>query len=89
MATGFFHHLGTFLLLSATVLLIITCISAPVVHDIALLKVDLGQDKSRGTVSFGTFGYCQNIDNAPYVFFLFPSCHNNKKHSKHTNPPTQ
>ncbi|KAG7288610.1 hypothetical protein NEMBOFW57_004964 [Staphylotrichum longicolle] len=65
MATGFFHHLGTFLLLSATVLLIITCISAPVVHDIALLKVDLGQDKSRGTVSFGTFGYCQNIDNAP------------------------
>lgn len=60
--TGFFHHIGTFLLFSATVLLIVTCISAPVVHDLAILRVDLGnvaaQDHS--TVTFGTFGYCHN-----------------------------
>jgi hypothetical protein len=56
--TGFFHHIGTFLLFSATVLLIITCISAPVVHDLALLKVELGDDNRGSTVTFGTFGWC-------------------------------
>ncbi|KAL2017988.1 hypothetical protein VTK56DRAFT_1368 [Thermocarpiscus australiensis] len=60
--TGFFHHIGSFLLLAATVLLIITCISAPVVHDIALLKIELGDERAQGhsTVTFGTFGYCEN-----------------------------
>ncbi|KAL2128121.1 hypothetical protein VTI74DRAFT_9631 [Chaetomium olivicolor] len=60
--TGFFHHIGTFLLFSATVLLIITCISAPVVHDLALLKVELGggSARDRPTIAFGTFGYCEN-----------------------------
>ncbi|KAL2196466.1 actin cortical patch SUR7/pH-response regulator pali [Corynascus similis CBS 632.67] len=58
--TGFFHHLGTFLLFAATVLLIITCISAPVVNDLAILKVDLGGDNGRGEhLTFGTFGYCE------------------------------
>lgn len=71
-ATGFLHHIGTFLLLSATVLLIVTCISAPVVNDIALLKVELG-DSGRSTVSFGTFGYCvNNINNDGYVQFIHP-----------------
>lgn len=56
--TGFFHHIGTFLLLLATVLLIITDISAPVVHDIGILKVDLGNSNNGNEVSFGTFGYC-------------------------------
>lgn len=59
--TGFFHHIGTFLLFSATVLLIITCISAPVVNDLALLKVDLGNNH-RDKISFGTFGYCETRD---------------------------
>ncbi|TAQ88099.1 hypothetical protein B7494_g3557 [Chlorociboria aeruginascens] len=54
-ATGFVHHIGTFLLFAATVLLIITTISAPVVNDIALLKVKL---QNSTHVSFGTFGYC-------------------------------
>jgi len=64
MATGFFHHIGTFLLLAATILLIVTCISAPVVHDIALLKVDLdGSAANHRTVAFGTFGYCINDPN--------------------------
>jgi hypothetical protein len=60
--TGFFHHIGTFLLFTATVLLIITCISAPVVHDLAILKVDLGNRPSttHSTVTFGTFGFCKN-----------------------------
>ncbi|OTB00870.1 hypothetical protein M426DRAFT_65137 [Hypoxylon sp. CI-4A] len=60
--TGFFHHIGTFLLLAATVLLIMTDISAPVVNGISMLRVNLN---NRGTTSdrdpsltFGTFGYC-------------------------------
>ncbi|KAK0613465.1 SUR7/PalI family-domain-containing protein [Immersiella caudata] len=66
MATGFFHHIGTFLLLAATVLLIVTCISAPVVHDIGLLKVDLDDSRvNHRTVAFGTFGYCINDPNQP------------------------
>jgi hypothetical protein len=71
MATGFFHHIGTFLLLAATILLIVTCISAPVVHNIGLLKVDL-DDRSfnHRTVAFGTFGYCINDPNQPYVLPL-------------------
>ncbi|GAB1313941.1 Actin cortical patch SUR7/pH-response regulator pali [Madurella fahalii] len=63
--TGFFHHIGTFLLFSATVLLIITCISSPVVNDISLLTVELGGDaaEDHSTVTFGTFGYCiNNVD---------------------------
>ncbi|KAI5860066.1 pali-domain-containing protein [Durotheca rogersii] len=60
--TGFFHHIGTFLLFAATVLLIITDISSPVVNSISLLRIDL--DKSRTSagrhpsVTFGSFGYC-------------------------------
>jgi hypothetical protein len=67
--TGFFHHIGTFLLFAATVLLIITCISAPVVHDLALLKVELGGNSAQdhATVTFGTFGYCQNNVDSQYV----------------------
>ncbi|KAI1817428.1 pali-domain-containing protein [Poronia punctata] len=67
--TGFLHHLGTFFLFAATVLLIITDISAPVVSSISLLKVDLGgdhrptyfrdEDNERFPgITFGTFGYC-------------------------------
>jgi hypothetical protein len=60
--TGFFHHIGTFLLFAATVLLIVTCISAPVVHDLAILKVEVGNTPSsnHATVAFGTFGFCVN-----------------------------
>lgn len=68
--TGFFRHIGTFLLLSATVLLIVTSISAPVVHKLALLKVEIGGDDRAGdptTVAFGTFGYCENNVDGRYV----------------------
>lgn len=58
--TGIFHHIGTFFLLVATVLLVITSISAPVVNDIGLLKVQLSNATSEHwtEVSFGSFGYC-------------------------------
>ncbi|KAI0875463.1 pali-domain-containing protein [Hypoxylon argillaceum] len=66
--TGFIHHIGTFFLFAATVLLIITDISAPVVSSISLLKVQLGtnqrsnlfnnEDDRFPTITFGTFGYC-------------------------------
>ncbi|KAI0206770.1 pali-domain-containing protein [Astrocystis sublimbata] len=68
--TGFIHHIGTFFLFAATILLIITDISAPVVSDISLLRVSLdgtdrgdvfggidGDDRSP-VITFGTFGYC-------------------------------
>ena len=58
--TGFFHHIGSFFLLAATVLLIVVSISAPVVNDIALLKVKLANatDDHHSALTFGTFGYC-------------------------------
>ncbi|KAI0406009.1 pali-domain-containing protein [Xylaria palmicola] len=70
--TGFIHHIGTFFLFAATVLLIITDISAPVVSSISILKVELGTNSRSGlfsdddddnrfpTITFGTFGYCLN-----------------------------
>jgi hypothetical protein len=53
--TGFIHHIGTFLLFAASILLIVTCISAPVVHHISLMRVELPGFKD---VNFGTFGWC-------------------------------
>lgn len=59
MATGFFHHVGTFLLFCATIFLLITTISAPVINNIGLLTVNLPDGSDKGSeVSFGTFGYC-------------------------------
>jgi len=58
--TGFFHHIGTFLLFAATILLLITTISSPVVNDIGIMRVNL-QNSTNGhnsVVSFGSFGYC-------------------------------
>ncbi|ERT02241.1 pali-domain-containing protein [Sporothrix schenckii 1099-18] len=58
--TGFFHHIGSFLLFAATILLLVTTISAPVVDNISLLKVDLanGTSEHQSAITFGTFGYC-------------------------------
>lgn len=64
--TGIFHHLGTFLLFAAAVLLLITTITAPVVPDFPILKVTLTNRSSirNSSVTFGTFGYCV-LDVAP------------------------
>ncbi|KAG0652942.1 hypothetical protein D0Z07_0135 [Hyphodiscus hymeniophilus] len=58
--TGLFHHVGTFLLFAAAVLLLITTIASPVVNDIAILKVTLtnSSDIRHSSVTFGTFGHC-------------------------------
>ncbi|CAK7567293.1 MAG: hypothetical protein SEPTF4163_005256 [Sporothrix epigloea] len=62
--TGFCHHIGSFLLFAATILLIVVSISAPVINHISLLKVQTS-NISRGTtpaIEFGSFGYC-SVDN--------------------------
>jgi hypothetical protein len=64
--TGFFHHIGTFLLFAATILLIVTCISSPVVRHLSILKVDY-RNTADSSVSFGTFGYCLNNVGNGYV----------------------
>ncbi|CAK7223086.1 hypothetical protein SCUCBS95973_005058 [Sporothrix curviconia] len=59
--TGFFHHIGSFLLFAATILLLVATISAPVVNSISLLKVEVNDASSSGSnpaLTFGTFGYC-------------------------------
>lgn len=58
--TGIIHHVGTFFLFLAFVLLLITSISAPVIGDIAILKVTLTNrtDIRNSSVTFGTFGHC-------------------------------
>lgn len=58
--TGFFHHVGTFLLFAAFVLLLVTSISSPVINDLSMLKVKLtnGTSHHHSSVSFGSFGYC-------------------------------
>lgn len=58
--TGFFHHIGSFLLFIATVLLLITTISSPVVDHIAIMNVKLanGTNAHDTRVTLGTFGYC-------------------------------
>ena len=64
--TGIIHHFGTFLLFAASILLLITTISAPVVNDIAILKVVLTNrsDIRNSSITFGTFGHC-TLDVAP------------------------
>ncbi|RYP66309.1 hypothetical protein DL770_008816 [Monosporascus sp. CRB-9-2] len=63
--TGFIHHIGSFLLLVATVLLIVTSISAPAVKNISMLRVDMNRgaaNSNNPVVTFGTFGWCtQNV----------------------------
>lgn len=58
--TPVFHHIGTFLLLAAAALLLVTTITAPVVGDLSLLKVTLTNFTNirNSSVTFGTFGYC-------------------------------
>jgi hypothetical protein len=58
--TGVLHHVGTFLLFAAAILLLITTITAPVVKDFPMLKVMLTNftEIRNSSVTFGTFGHC-------------------------------
>ncbi|ROT41556.1 pali-domain-containing protein [Sodiomyces alkalinus F11] len=53
---SFVSHFGTFLLLAATVLLVVSSITAPTVSNISLFTVDLGRGNEE--ITFGTFGWC-------------------------------
>ncbi|GAA5826339.1 hypothetical protein JCM11251_007261 [Rhodosporidiobolus azoricus] len=56
MAILGFHHLGTFLLLASSILLLIPCITAPAVNDLYMLRV---RDSAQaGYVSLGIWGAC-------------------------------
>lgn len=61
----FFHHIGTFLLLAATALLIVVTVTAPVVNNLSILKIDLPSGSIGDRLTFGTFGYC--LVGASYV----------------------
>jgi hypothetical protein len=60
------HHVGTFFIFAAAVLLLITTITAPVVNDFSMLKVTLTNSSAvrNSAVTFGTFGHCV-LDVAP------------------------
>jgi hypothetical protein len=60
------HWIGVVCLIAATALLVLTCIGAPAVNDIGLLKVTLNNasDIRHSSVVFGPFGYCV-LDVAP------------------------
>lgn len=60
------HWIGVFFVVVAALLLLITSVGAPTVHDIGLLKVTLNNasDIRRSSVVFGPFGYCV-LDVAP------------------------
>lgn len=61
---AFFHHIGTFFLFAATILLLIASISSPVIDGISILRVD----QSTGYYTFGSWGWC--FHNNGYVFQL-------------------
>ncbi|KHN99395.1 Actin cortical patch SUR7/pH-response regulator PalI [Metarhizium album ARSEF 1941] len=55
----FIHHIGTLLLFVSFVLLIVVDITAPVINNLSMMKVDLGSNAAGADqVTFGTFGYC-------------------------------
>ncbi|MCJ1282938.1 hypothetical protein MMC26_002264 [Xylographa opegraphella] len=60
------HWVGVAFLLIASILLLVTTISAPVIGDIAILKVMLTNQSAlrNSSVTFGTFGHCV-LDVAP------------------------
>ena len=54
-------RIGVFLLFTASILLLVTTISAPIWNHVALLNVHLNNGTNahhNSTISFGTFGYC-------------------------------
>jgi len=61
-----FHWIGVSFIFIASILLLITSISSPVIGDIGILKVTLTNktDFRNSAVTFGTFGHCV-LDVAP------------------------
>ncbi|GAA5918595.1 hypothetical protein JCM21900_000415 [Sporobolomyces salmonicolor] len=57
-----FHHFGTFLLFAASILLLISTITAPVVNSLALAKATITIDGYSGTLDLGALGYCLKVN---------------------------
>ncbi|GAA5871852.1 hypothetical protein JCM8547_003287 [Rhodosporidiobolus lusitaniae] len=53
-----FHHIGTFLLFAASILLLVSTITTPVINDIALAKASFSVGSVSATVNLGALGYC-------------------------------
>ncbi|SCV74742.1 BQ2448_7771 [Microbotryum intermedium] len=55
-----YHHIGTVLLLVAMVLMLIVCISAPLINNLYLLEATVaeGQPDAKSMIKAGIFGYC-------------------------------
>jgi len=61
----FFRYLGSALLLTATALLIVADVSAPVVNQLAIFRVEVGgrdADDGGAEINFGSFGWCVRAD---------------------------
>ncbi|PNY22580.1 Uncharacterized protein TCAP_07094 [Tolypocladium capitatum] len=54
----FIHHIGSALLLLATVMLLVVDVTAPVVGSLAIMRVNLGSGVPGSQVTFGTLGWC-------------------------------
>ena len=65
---NFLHLIGAFLLLAASILLLVVSITAPVIDHLALLRVSLpGSSFRDNSINMGTFGYCYMNANSEYV----------------------
>ena len=68
-------RIGVFLLFTASILLLVTTISAPIWSHVALLNVHLNNGTKahhNSTISFGPFGYCI-IRAGPQEYAIEPS----------------
>lgn len=65
------HSIGVFLIFLSALLLLVTSISAPVVGQIAMLKVDFRnpQNARQASILFGSFGHCIHLDTSPGIGF--------------------
>lgn len=70
------YGVATFLFFVATLLLALSCVSAPIVHNISILQVDVDRSVdgseagSKRSVTFGAFGWCElDVNGNGYVWF--------------------
>lgn len=58
------HHIASFWLFVAAILLLVVSVSSPVANDIGFLKVDLSGPRSNDKLVFGNWGFCITIPHA-------------------------
>ncbi|KDE04729.1 hypothetical protein MVLG_04868 [Microbotryum lychnidis-dioicae p1A1 Lamole] len=58
--TPAYHHTGTVLLFVAMILMLVVCISAPLINNLYLLEATVadGQPDAKSVIKAGIFGYC-------------------------------